>query len=74
LCSAISSIEIPTKVSELENDSKYANISVDGEVTTEFKVQHVSQDEYHELVTSNSGIDNNTLYIVSSSNFNAYGE
>ena len=74
LRSAISSIEIPTKVSEFENDSKYANISVDGEVTTEFKVQHVSQDEYHELVNLDGGIDSNTLYIVSSSNLNAYGE
>ena len=74
LCSAISSIEIPTKVSELENDSKYANISVDGEITTEFNVKHVSQDEYHNLVTTEGGIDINTLYIVSANVLNAYGE
>ena len=77
LNAAISSIdipEIPSKVSEFENDAKYANISVDGEITTDFKVQHVSQEEYHNLVTSENGADSNTLYIVSSDTLNMYGE
>ena len=77
LNAAISSIdipEIPSKVSEFENDAKYANISVDGEIATDFKVQHVSQEEYHNLVTSENGVDSNTLYIVSSDNLNLYGE
>lgn len=74
---AISSInipEIPTKISEFENDAKYANISVDGEITTDFKVEHITQDDYHNLVTSENGIDSKTLYIVSSDTLNMYGE
>jgi hypothetical protein len=77
LCSAISSIdipEIPSKVSEFENDAKYANISVDGEITTDFKVEHIAQDKYHELVNSEDGLDKNTLYIISSDTLNMYGE
>ena len=77
LNTAISSInipEIPSKVSEFENDAKYANISVDGEITTDFKVEHITQDDYHNLVTSENGIDSKTLYIVSSDTLNMYGE
>lgn len=76
LNAAISSIdipEIPSKVSEFENDAKYANISVDGNSTTEFNVEHISQDDYHDLVV-NEKIDSNRLYIVSSDAINAYGE
>jgi hypothetical protein len=76
LCSAISSIdipEIPKNISEFENDSQYAKISVDGNSTTEFIVEHISQDDYHDLVV-NGKIDSNRLYIVSSDAINAYGE
>jgi hypothetical protein len=76
LCSAISSIdipEIPKNISEFENDSQYAKISVDGNSTTEFIVEHISQDDYHDLVV-NGKIDSNRLYIVSSDTINAYGE
>jgi hypothetical protein len=76
LCSAISSIyipEIPTKVSVFENDANYTKISVDNNSTTEFGIEHISQDEYHKIVVDKT-IDNNKLYIVSSDNINAYGE
>jgi hypothetical protein len=77
LCSAISSIdipEIPSNVSEFENDANYANISVDGQITDNFKVEHITQDDYHNLVNSENGPDKNTLYIVSSDTLNLYGE
>ena len=74
LTEKINGIEIPSKISELENDAKYANISVDGEITTDFKVEYIAQDKYHELVNSEGGPDKNTLYVVSSDTLNMYGE
>lgn len=62
--------------SELSNaiDNK---IKVDGKNVKTLNVQHVSQDEYHELTLGNSvgnlTYDDNTVYIVSSDNFNMYG-
>jgi autotransporter adhesin len=47
---------------------------VDGENIEEFNVKHISQEEYHELVLSENGIDKDTLYVVSSDTLNAYGE
>jgi hypothetical protein len=53
--------------------SVYTSVSVDGNIAANFEVKHVSQNEYHELVVSES-IDPNVLYIVSSESINAYGE
>jgi hypothetical protein len=36
-------------------------------------IQHISQDDYHDLV-ANENVDSNSIYIVSSDNINAYGE
>jgi hypothetical protein len=36
-------------------------------------IQHISQDDYHDLVV-NENVDSNSIYIVSSDNINAYGE
>jgi hypothetical protein len=76
LCSAISSInipEIPTKVSDFENDVNYTKLSVDNNSTLEFGIEHISQEDYHKLVVDET-IDNNKLYIVSSDIINVYGE
>lgn len=53
-----------------------AMISVDGDPTNEFKLQHISRDEYHDLVLSVDGktVDLNTLYVVSSDNMSMYGQ
>jgi hypothetical protein len=77
LCSAISSIdipEIPNSISYFENDLKYTKISVDGDSSDSFEVKHVSQEEYHNLVVSENGIDKNTLYVVSSDSLNMFNE
>ena len=53
-----------------------AMISVDAVPTNEFKFQHISRDEYHDLVLSVDGktVDLNTLYVVSSDNMSMYGQ
>ena len=56
--------------------SARAMISVDEIPTNEFKFQHISRDEYHDLVLSVDGktTDPNTLYVVSSDNTSMYGQ
>jgi hypothetical protein len=51
-------------------------ISVDEIPTNEFRFQHISRDEYHDLVLSVDGktTDPNTLYVVSSDNMSMYGQ
>ena len=53
-----------------------AMISVDAVPTNEFKFQHISRDEYHDLVLSvdEKTVDLNTLYVVSSDNMSMYGQ
>jgi hypothetical protein len=50
-------------------------IAIDGKTlgTETFSINHISQDEYHELVEA-SAVLSNTLYIVSSDSLNMYGE
>ena len=74
LMEKIDGIEMPSKISELENDVKFTKVSIDSENTEDFNVKRVSQEEYHNLVTSENGADSNTLYIVSSDALNMYGE
>ena len=74
LTEKIDGIEMPSKISELENDAKFTKVSIDGENTEDFIVKHVSQEEYHEIVNSDDGADSKTLYIVSSDALNLYGE
>ena len=52
-----------------------AMISVDAVPTNEFKFQHISRDEYQDLVLSVDGktVDPNTLYVVSSDDMSMYG-
>lgn len=55
--------------------SSRAMISVDGNSITEFKLRHISQDDYHNLVLSVGGtVDPNTVYVVSSDGWSMYGE
>jgi hypothetical protein len=49
-----------------------SSISVDN-VQSNLNVLHVSNDDYSNIVNSD-GVDSNTIYIVSSDVFNAYGE
>ena len=74
LCNAISSIEIPENISELNNDEKYSKILVDGIAETNFEIKHVSQEEYHNLVKEGTNVLSNVLYVVSSENLNVYNE
>ena len=46
---------------------------VNGIKTDTLSIQHISQDDYHDLVTS-EGVLSNVLYIVSSNTLNMYGE
>jgi hypothetical protein len=39
----------------------------------ELKIQHISQDDYHNLVSSGK-INNETIYLISSETLNLYGE
>ena len=73
LTNKINDINIPTKVSQLENDNQYANISIDNNITTELKISHLSRDEYYQLITDDD-IDPNSIYIVSSDNINMYNK
>ena len=52
-----------------------AMISVDRDPTNEFKLQHISRDEYCDLVLSVDGVscDPNTLYVISSDDMSMYG-
>ena len=56
--------------------SARAMISVDEIPTNEFKFQHISRDEYHDLVLSVGGktTDPNTLYVISSDDMSMYGQ
>lgn len=56
--------------------SARALISVDEVPTNEFKFQHISRDEYHDLVLSVDGktTDPNTLYVISSDDMPMYGQ
>ena len=74
LTEKIDNIEIPKNLSEFENDLNLSKVLIDGENIEEFNVKHISQEEYHELVLSENGIDKDTLYVVSSDTLNAYGE
>lgn len=49
-------------------------IYIDGKQTSSLSICHISQDEYYNLVKSETGIDKNTLYIVSSDYTNMYNE
>jgi hypothetical protein len=49
-----------------------SSILVDN-VQSNLNVLHVSNDDYSNIVNSD-GVDSNTIYIVSSDVFNAYGE
>jgi hypothetical protein len=49
-----------------------SSVSVDN-VQSNLNVLHVSNDEYSNIVNSDS-VDSNTIYIVSSDNFNVFGE
>lgn len=46
---------------------------IDSKKVDSLSIEHISQDDYHELVTTDSVLSN-VLYIVSSDNLNAYGE
>ena len=46
-------------------------LSVDETPTNEFKFQHISRDEYHNLLCGD-GYDPHTLYVVSSENMCMY--
>ena len=69
--------EISSLSGALSNEiSVRAMISVDTVPTNEFKLQHISRDEYHDLVLSVDGktVDPNTLYVVSSDDMLMYGQ
>jgi hypothetical protein len=55
-----------------EKIDEKSSVSVDN-VQSNLNVLHVSNDEYSNIVNSDS-VDSNTIYIVSSDIFNAYGE
>lgn len=77
LCSAVQSIEIPeipTKISEFENDLSLAKIKIDNQYIEEFEIKHVSKDEYYELIANDKELLSNVLYIISNDILNAYGQ
>ena len=49
-------------------------IFIDGLSAQTLSIMHISQDEYHNVVTSDTGADPNTIYVVSSDSLNLYGE
>jgi hypothetical protein len=51
----------------------FSNVKIDENIVPTLEVVHISQDDYHDLVSANK-IDDSTLYIVSSDNLNVYGE
>jgi hypothetical protein len=73
LCSAISSIDIPNKLSEFENDTNFGKIFIDDNSSLSLNIKNISRKDYYELVEA-SAILSNTLYIVSSDALNMYGE
>ena len=75
--SAALSGEIDVLSAKLSGEiSARAMISVDEIPTNEFRFQHISREEYHDLVLSVDGktTDPNTLYVISSDGMSMYGQ
>jgi hypothetical protein len=62
-------MEERNKLSDIINKK----ILVDEKQISSLSIQHISRDDYHDLVVNNN-INSETLYIVSSDNIDAYGE
>ena len=76
LCTVVQSIEIPeipTKISELENDLSLAKIKTNNQYIEELEIKHISRDEYYRLILKNSLLSN-AIYVLSGGNLNAYNK
>lgn len=65
-----------TRATNAENGISTAvdnKITVDGLSVSQLHVQHISQDDYHQLVVDGN-VDPNTVYVVSSDSLNMYDE
>lgn len=51
----------------------FSNVKIDENIVPKLEVVHISQEDYHNLVSTNK-INDSTLYIVSSDVLNLYGE
>ena len=66
-------ISIKETIENLSSDiSIKSSISVDN-IKSNLNVLHIDSSEYQNLV-ANDSVDNSTIYIVSSDNFDAFGE
>ena len=70
--SKLDDFALKTDITEIENDLSN-KIKVDGNNIDALNIQKISRDDYHNLVLDEA-VDNNTLYIISSDNLNAYGQ
>lgn len=70
--SKLDDFALKTDITEIENDLSN-KIKVDGNNVDTLNIQKISRDDYYNLVLDEA-VDNNTLYIISSDNLNAYGQ